>query len=76
MKVAHIQLVGLALASGGCLYNPTINQEVADKCGISVGDYQRAETTLDKGQDGMSLRAGKCRFTRSSKGVIEGVVVN
>lgn len=76
MKVANIQLVGLALASGGCLYNPTINQEIADKCGISVGDYQRAETALDKGQDGMSLRAGQCRLTRSSKGVIEGVVVN
>ena len=68
-------LVALVLALGGCLA-PTIDQEIADKCGISQSDYQRAETMLENGSDGMSLRLGRCRLTRRSIGTTEGVVVD
>ena len=71
MKIANTLLIGLALALGGCLYNPTIDQEIADKCDISPSDYQRAEAALDRGRDGMALRAGRCRLTRTAKGETE-----
>ena len=76
MKIVNVLLVGLVLALGGCLDNPTIDQEIADKCDISVSDYQRAEASLSKAHDGVSLHAGRCRFTRTSNGVIEGTVVD
>ena len=76
MQIARKPLIGIALTLGGCFYNPTIDQEIAGKCDISETDYQHAEATLDKGRDGMSLRAGKCRLTRASKGVVEGTVVD
>jgi hypothetical protein len=75
MKIANTLLVGLVLALGGCLYNPTIDQEIADKCDISLSDFQHAEAALSKGHDGMSLHAGRCRLTRTSQGVTEGTVV-
>lgn len=76
MRISNLLAVGPLLTLGGCLYNPTIDQEIADMCGISVSDYQRAEATLDKGPAGMSLRAGRCRLTRTSAGVTEGTVVD
>ncbi len=76
MKIANTLLVGPVLVLGGCFYNPTIDQEVADKCYISVSAYEQADATLDKGHDGMSLRAGRCQFTRTSKGVFEVAVVD
>ena len=75
MRIAHALFVVPAVAVSGYLYNPSIDQEIADKCGISVSDEQRAEAALDKGRDGSSLRAGQCRLTRTSKGVIDGIVV-
>ena len=76
MKIRDALLIGLTLMLGGCLYNPTIDQEIADKCGISLNDYQRAEAALDEASEGMSLRSGRCRLTRTSDGETEGIVTD
>ena len=75
MKAANTPLVALVLTLGGC-FAQTIDQEIADRCGISESDYKRAEVTLENGRDGMTLRAGRCRLTRKSKDTTEGVVVD
>lgn len=69
-------VVGLMLPLSACLNNQTIDEEIAGKCGISVSEYQRAEASLDTGHDGMAIHAGHCCLTRTSKGVIEGTVVD
>jgi hypothetical protein len=68
--VALLGLLGVFVSA--C--NPTIDEEIAGKCGLSESEYQRAEAILDKGHDGMSIRAGRCRLTRKSKDVTEGSV--
>ena len=66
----------LALLLSACFYNPTIEEEIAGKCSISVSEYQKAEDDLAAGQNGMSIHAGRCRLTRTSKGVTEGTVID
>ena len=64
------------LPLSACLNNQTIDEEIAGKCGISVSEYHRAESSLDAGHNGMSIHAGRCRLTRTSKDVIEGTVID
>ena len=64
----------VALPLSACFYNPTIGEEIAGKCGVSVREYKRADRHLNAAQDGASIRAGRCRLTRKSKDVIEGTV--
>lgn len=73
VHVARIFLLGLLGGLSAC--NPTIDEEIAGKCGISVSEYQKAEVALDAGRDGMSVHAGRCRLTRSAKGVTEGTII-
>ena len=74
MKAAHSLIIVFATALGGCIDNRTIDQEIADKCGLSEAEYQHAEAALDKGHDGLSIHVGRCRLTRSSKDVTDGVI--
>jgi len=69
-------VVSLALPLSACLNNPTIDEEIAGRCGISVSDYQRIEAGLDAGRDGMTVHAGHCSLTRTAKGITEGTVVD
>jgi len=64
----------LGLLGGVSACNPSIQEEISSTCGISEAAYQQAEAALEKGHDGMSIRAGRCRLTRKSRGVTEGSV--
>jgi hypothetical protein len=76
MRNARALIVGLMVPLSACLNNPTIEEEIAEKCGVSVNDYERAEATLDKGHDGMSVRVGRCRLTRTAEGITDGTIVD
>jgi len=76
MKCFKSLTICMSLLLTACLNNPTIDEEIAGKCAISVAEYQRYEAVLDKSHEGMSLRAGRCRLTRTSKDAIEGTVVD
>lgn len=67
--------ISLMFLLSGCLNNPTIDEEVAERCGISVREYQSAEEKLNASRDGVSLLAGHCRLTRTTKDTIEGTVI-
>jgi hypothetical protein len=69
-------LFGLMFQLSGCLNNPTIDEEIAEKCDLSVDEYRSAQVKLDASQDGASMLVGHCRLTRTSKDVIEGTIVN
>ncbi|MGK6321356.1 hypothetical protein [Sphingomonas sp. DT-204] len=69
-------LASLTLPLTACLNNPTIDEEIAGRCGISVNEYQRIEANLDAGDDGISVHAGRCRLSRTAKGITEGTVVD
>ena len=74
MKSFHALVTFLMLPLSACLNNPTIDEKIADKCGISVAEYQKADASLQ--HDGASLRAGRCRLTRRTKDVTDGSVVD
>ena len=73
-KVAKAIALCPALALAACFYNPTIDEEIADKCGVSVSDYQKAQATLDELPIGTSRHVGRCTLTHTKKGVTEGIV--
>lgn len=58
----------------GCFSNPTIEEEIADKCGVSVGDYQTAQVALDSGPLGASRKVGRCTLKQTSEGVTDGTI--
>lgn len=62
------------LLLSGYFNNPTIEQEIADKCGISVDAYKDAQAALDKRSTGASTRVGRCTLKRASNETTEGVV--
>lgn len=66
----------LSLLLSACFDNPTIEEEIAGKCSISVSEYQKAEHDLAAGQNGMSVHVGRCSLTRTSNGVTEGTVID
>jgi hypothetical protein len=76
MKSLHALAAVLVLPLSACLNNPTIDEEIADKCGISVAEYQKADASLARSHDGASLQAGRCRLTRRTKDVTDGTVVD
>jgi hypothetical protein len=76
MKSFLIFSIGLTFLLSACLNNPTIDEEIAARCGISIGEYQSVEAKLDKSHDGASVVAGQCRLTRTTKNVIEGTVID
>ncbi|MFC3440218.1 hypothetical protein ACFOKF_03225 [Sphingobium rhizovicinum] len=76
MKNFAILSVGPIFLLSACLNNPTIDEEIAGRCGISVGEYQNVESKLNRSRDGASVLAGHCRLTRTAKDVIEGTVID
>lgn len=76
MKNPAMLIVSFTLILGACLKNPTIDEEIAEKCSITVSEYQDAETKLNASHDGASIHAGHCRLTRISKDFIEGKVID
>jgi hypothetical protein len=67
--------ISLTFLLSGCLNNPTIEEDIAERCGITVSEYQSADEKLEASRDGASLLAGHCRLTRTSKDTIEGTVI-
>jgi len=59
-----------ALVVSGCLYNPIIDEEIAEQCGILASDFQKIEAKLKGADNGQPILAGHCRFART-KGVTE-----
>ena len=72
MDIRNLVVTSLILLVGGCLNNPTIDQEIARKCGISVGEYRRIESELKTHRDTAPVHAGKCFLKRTNDGNIKG----
>ncbi len=76
MKNPAMLILSFTLILSACLKNPTIDEEITEKCSITVSEYRDAETKLNASSDGASIHAGHCRLTRTSKDVIEGQVID
>ena len=70
MKSLASLIACLSLALSACIA-PTIDQELTRKCGVSVDKLRQAEAILDASDNGKSVRAGRCRFTRTKDGAYE-----
>ena len=75
MRSATVPIAVLTFSLSACLYNPTISEEIAEKCGLSVNEYERIEASLFAGQVGVAVRGGKCRLTRTGRDTIEGTII-
>jgi hypothetical protein len=63
------------LLLGGCFNNPTIDEELAQTCSVSVRQIQDAQASLERQSIGSVMNVGGCRLSLTSEKVISGSVI-